>query len=308
MKINIHATVSDNSLRYFDYVCENYKGLAEDASRLRFFTYCLDTRAHRVLSADRRVEQSIAMEYGRGSTGHAKSVDAAIANLVAGEINVISDTDIAIVKQDWDRIVTKLLLGEDGVGIIGVPYEGLDGFSSGSEKHQTYKNQPTTTWMAVSPQHDFSGLSVMPDKDNVIEITTEELSAIYQLPVGFTVLKDVGWQIPGFLHDHEIPYLTLDIIKPASAAAKVLKGCSPYHDEFQLAGEPFIVHQRGSMKHRFRIDPLSAGFYDACDAYLGNPAWAVFPTVSDRLRAATQDAVNLAKRPLRALRDIARSR
>ena len=159
----------------------------------------------------------------------------------------------------------------------------------------------------MSPQYDFSGLTVMPDKDNCIEVTTPELSELYQLPVGFFVVKDTGWQMPSYLHDHKIPYLALDIVKSTSPEAKALWGCNPYHDEFQLAGRPLVAHQRGSMKHRFRIDPLSVGFYDACDRYLNHPEWAVFPSVEDRIRAHGQDIVEMIKRPLRPLRDKVRS-
>jgi hypothetical protein len=32
-------------------------------------------------------------------------------------------------------------------------------------------------------------------------------------------------------------------------------------------GEPFLGHQRGSRKHKFRKTPLSSKFYDACESY-----------------------------------------
>lgn len=302
LAINIHATVSSNSLRYFDYVRANYTGLCSDPKRLRFFAYCLDRHSHRVLSRDSRIHAAIEMEFGRGSIGHAKSIDAAIANFSAGEINIISDTDITILMRDWDRVIENLLTGDRAVGVVATRLEDIGGFSTGDTKYQQYKKKPSTTWMAVSPHYDFSGLTVMPDKENFIEVTTPELAELYQLPIGYFVVKDTGWQVPSYLHERRIPYIALDIVKPTSLQAKALRGCNPYHDEFQLDGVPLIAHQRGSMKHRFRIDPLSVDFYDACDRYLGEPQWAVFPTTGDRLRALGQDAVGLLKVPVRALR------
>ncbi len=239
--------------------------------------------------------------------GHAKSIDTAISRFVPGEINVISDTDVTMLMQDWDRVVMDLLTGSDALGVVGTPYEGIDGFSTGETRYQSYKNKPSATWMAFSPEYDFSRLSVLPDKEEFLLIDTPALSDLYQLPIGFFLLKDVGWQIPSYLNDNQIPYLALDIVKPTAPEAKALRGCNPYHDEFQMNGAPFLAHQRGSMKHRFRIDPLSVDFYDACDSYLGNPAWSVHPGAADRLRAKGQDLVNLAKQPFRALRDAIKS-
>ncbi|WP_230969328.1 hypothetical protein [Nitrogeniibacter aestuarii] len=307
MKIHVHATVSSNSVRYFEYVRANYEGLSTGSIPVHYYAYCLDSASHKALDGSGIVDEAIALKFGRGSKGHAMSIDTAISRFVPGDINVISDTDITILMQDWDRVIVDLLTGENAVGVVATRLEGIGGFSTGDTKYQQYKNKPSTTWMAMSPDYDFSGLTVMPDKDNFIEVTTQELSDLYQLPIGFFVVKDTGWQVPSYLHNHQIPYLALDIVKPTSADAKALKGCNPYHDEFQLNGQPFLAHQRGSMKHRFRIDPLSVDFYNACDAYLGQPSWAVHPGAADRLRAKGQDLVNLAKQPIRALRDAIKS-
>lgn len=302
MNINVHFSVSSDSLNYFKYVRRNYIGLCSEPKKLRFHAYCLDEESYRHIRKDNLVFKVNALDYGRGSLGHAKSVNDAISKFVPAEINVISDTDIALLTNDWDLLLERLLLGVNSYGIVGVPYENVGGFSSDTGKTQTYKNIPTATWMAMSPEFDFSKLTVLPDKESVIHIDTLELAEVFQLPVGYQLLKDVGWQIPIYLHEHKIPYLALDIVKPTSPEAKVLRGCSPYHDEFQLDGQPLVAHQRGSMKHRFRIDPLSVDFYDACDRYLNNPSWAVFPTTGDRVSAFGQDVVNALKAPLRAIK------
>lgn len=304
MEIHIHTTVSSNSIRYFKYVQANYMGLRSGKIPVYFYTYCLDARSHRVFSKDPAITQSIALEYGAGSIGHARSIDTAIANFKKGQINIISDTDIAILMKDWDLALEKALCGAGATGVVATRLEDINGFSTGETIYQQYKKKPSTTWMAMSPHYDFSGLTVMPDKDNFIPVATPELSELYQLPIGYFVVKDTGWQVPSYLHDHKIPYFALDIVKPTSEQAIALKGVSPYHDEFHWGGKPFLAHQRGSMKHKFRIDPLSCDFYDACDKYLGNPAWAVFPTFMDRLEALGRDIVELIKKPVRFARKI----
>ena len=302
MEIHIHTTVSSNSLRYFDYVCENYVGLSSGKLPVIFYAYCLDKESYNELSKDKRIHQAVDLEFGRGSIGHARSIDTAIANFAAGQINIISDTDIAILAQDWDLDLQQALCGPNAVGVVATKMEGFGGFNCGTLEIQHYKEKPTTTWMAISPQFDFSKLTVMPDKKNYIDVTNEELADLYQIPVGHKVLKDTGWQVPSYLKDNNIPYIAMDIVKPTSPKAIALKGCNPYHDEFHWNGKPFLAHQRGSMKHRFRIDPLSQDFYNACDKFLDNPSWAVFPTKKDKQKALVQDLISLAKNPVRIAR------
>lgn len=302
MIINIHATVSSNSLRYFDYAYANYRGLASGRHELRFHCYCLDRSSHRALSGDPRIHSAVAMPFGRGSQGHAQAIERALSVCGGGAIDIISDTDIALFMRDWDVALCDALAPPDGLGIVATRLEDIGGFSTGDTPYQQYKKKPSTTWMALSPNYDFTQLQVRPDKANFIAVDTPELSDLYQLPIGFFVVKDTGWQIPRYLHDHRIPYLAFDIVKPTDPQAIALRGCSPYHDEFHWNGIPFLAHQRGSMKHRFRIDPLSIDFYDAADRFHGNPGWAIFPSPSDRLKAAGQDFANLLKEPVRAMR------
>jgi len=303
MIINIHATVSFNSLRYFDYMLANYRGLASGQHELRFLCYCLDRWSHRRLKADPRIHRAVAMPFGRGSLGHAQALERALSACGNGAIDIISDTDIALFMKNWDVALYDALMPPDGLGIIATRLEDIGGFSTGDTPYQQYKKKPSTTWMALSPHYDFTLLQVRPDKENFIAVATSDLSELYQLPIGFFVVKDTGWQIPQYLYDHRIPYLAFDIVKPTDPRAIALRGCNPYHDEFHWNGAPFLAHQRGSMKHRFRIDPLSVDFYDASDRFNGNPVWAVFPNARDRLIAAAEDMINVAKRPLRAVRD-----
>ena len=42
-----------------------------------------------------------------------------------------------------------------------------------------------------------------------------------------------------------------------------------------------LVHQRGSMTHKFRVDPLSKHFYDSVEEFLGFPNWVSRPGFVD---------------------------
>jgi len=296
VNLNVHVTVSHNSLRYFDYMRANYAALTSAKNSARFHVYCLDRHSALILRRDNSAFSITELPYGRGSWGHAQAIERAIQSIVPREINIIADSDVVLLMENWDRPLVEAMIEKRSYGIVGTRLEDIGGFSSGDTQYQQYKKKPTTTWMALSPFHDFSALQVRPDKTNFIEVTHEGLSKLYNLPIGFFVVKDTGWQIPSYLDDRKIPYFALDIVKPTSTEAKALKGINPYHDEFQWNGAPYLAHQRGSMTHRFRIDPLSVDFYDACDSFLGNPSWSVHATSSDRIRARLQDVVRFGRK------------
>lgn len=178
-----------------------------------------------------------------------------------------------MVCPDWDlRLINEFT--DDQLIMIGTQYEKYNGFSSGNSNIQQYKGKPTLTWLAF--RHGFIpiGLSALPSKDFTLPINDDLSSRIYGLPVGFQLLRDTGWEIPQFIHKNNLKFQVLENVKPSSSNAKVLKGLSPYHDEFHLGKDPFLVHQRGSMTHLFYKDPLSKDFYAAILEYFDNAKWA----------------------------------
>ncbi|MFZ4808755.1 MAG: hypothetical protein ACOYLQ_15985 [Hyphomicrobiaceae bacterium] len=227
------------------------------------------------------------------------ALDVAMKNLIEGEINVISDTDVVILKRNWDLDLCNSLARPRSLGVIGIPYEDIGGFSTSISTHQTYKRKPTATWMALSPHFDFRHLSMMPDKNDDLLLDSVASSTLYNLPIGFSLLKDVGWQIPGYLEDNQIPFLSLELVKPGSPDARALIGVSDYHDEFHWDGVPYLAHQRGSMSHAFRVDPLSRSFYESCDRYLGQPPWSVFPTIGEQWNSFARRLAKSAKSAIR---------
>jgi len=192
--------------------------------------------------------------------------------MTGGCYDVIADCDTVIVAPQWDSLLTSVL---SEVGIVGAAYEEIGGFSSGSGRRQTYKRLPNVTWIALSPAHDFRTLDASHGLERAVRIRTQEQAALYNLPIGSELLRDVGWQLPSYLAAHDITPLAMVHVKPSSAEARVLHGTNDYHEEFHLRGRPFLVHQRGSRKHPFRSTPLSASFYAAIELYLqglGAPA------------------------------------
>jgi len=197
--------------------------------------------------------------------GHCNGVRYALDNIknTESEIDIIADSDTVMLVNSWDVIAENVLRK---VGVFGTSYERIGGRSSGSVPVQTYKNIPNVTWIALSKRYDFSRLQMRPDKQNPLPITNQELSELYQLPVGYSLLKDSGWQIPSYLKENNIPYKALVQEKPTDNA-KVLRTGDNSHEEYQFEGEPFIAHQRGSLSRGYRSHELSIKFYDTLDAY-----------------------------------------
>ena len=281
-KIVIHTTISLNSLKYYQYVIASYQGLSSGTIEIVHFAYCLDRYSYHKLRFNRKVAKRIFCGYGKGSEGHAQAINFALKNPTEKAINIISDTDIVIVRRNWDLLISKILNSQsDLCSVLGTQLESIGGFSTGDTKYQQYKKKPSTTWFAMSPHYDFTDLEVTPKKNEFDQINNIKLEKLYNLPNGYFLVKDTGWQIPKFLETKNYPYKILEIIKPSDESSVVLKKLNDYHDEFHFSGEPFLVHQRGSMKHKFRVDKLSSGFYEATDLYLKNPTWSIKPTYFD---------------------------
>lgn len=287
----IHAVVCDNALPYFQYLVQNARALASKDAEISVVAHCTDTAALAAVKADSLadvvVELAQAPAVGRrwwpplealrrsgrrgekfpGSTRHAAGLNSAF-RMTGGVYDVIADCDTVLVAPRWDEILADVLAE---VGIVGVAYEDIGGFSSGPGRRQTYKRLPNVTWVALSPAYDFRTLDAGHALGRTISIRTAEQAGLYNLPIGSELLRDVGWRLPSYLAERGIPPLAMAHVKPSSAGARVLSGTNDYHEEFHLRARPFVVHQRGSHKHPFRSLPLSAGFYAAVEAYLRDP-------------------------------------
>lgn len=220
-----------------------------------------------------------------GSVSHGLMLQHAVSMLDDGDIHLIADTDTVVLARGWDDYLRIQLL-DKRIGVVGATFEDIGGFSSGSEPGQMFKKIPYTAFMALSPLHRWRDLDLTSQKNEAnIPITDPTMSLIYNLPVGFTVLRDVGFRIPPYLHDHGINYTGWEQLK-GSKTALVLKGLNDYHEEYHVEnGVPFVIHQRGSLRHPFR-EGMSTAFYAAADAWLTRvknhgPTWEWTPNADN---------------------------
>jgi hypothetical protein len=258
-QIEVRVPVTAQSVPYYNYLVANYRSLAKYPEQLSFFAHFMDGMSF--------VRDGIPIpgRYGSGSSGHAYTIESILACGQSSPIRIIADADTVMLMRNWDEALRDEMTRVD---CVGTTYESMGGYSSGNSNVQTYKNKPNLVWFATTQTHDTTKLRCFPAKDVNIRITTQELSDLYQVPIGYQILCDVGWQIPQFIHDNAVKYTALPQIKPTSQNAVAIKSGNDYHEEYHLHGVPFNAHQRGSMKHPFRRNELSSTFYDVVEAYV----------------------------------------
>ncbi len=292
VRFHVHVVVGDKTTEFFDYLRSNYRSLAKRPQDISFYCYALGPRCYERYASASDVAEAHAVykwahSYRRetlrewyvflkamlirrpalgGSNGHAAGLNAAGRQLrrLRG-IHVFADADTAMLMFGWDQCIRNLLTNYD---IAGVPYEDIGGYSSGPGLVQTYKRIPNAVWMAWPDRLDLSGINWFPAKEKNISIETDIQSKAYNLPVGYVLVRDVGWELPGFLADGEYSYCAFRHVKPSSLDCKVLKTGFDYHEEYQYEGEPIVGHHRGSHRHGFRRSEMSNAFFDAVEAYL----------------------------------------
>jgi hypothetical protein len=287
----LHCVVCDNAIDYFKYLIANYRDLASPQAKIEIVAHCTDDASFRLVLEQKLADHAVAVHrrpefyvYGNrvdvlnriklflggnpilsGSSGHSAGVNSAFKMTGGGKIDIIADTDTVIVYPQWDKLIEELLQTN---AIIGTSYEDKGCFSSGGGQVQTYKSSPNLTWMALSPRYPFHQVDASHRLYRHEPIKTQEQADLYGLQVGEKLLCDVGWKIPAFLKEHNVSAKVFKQLKPGSPNCKVILTANDYNEEFQLDGVPVIVHQRGSRKHPFRTQPLSAPFYDAAERYL----------------------------------------
>lgn len=293
---NVHVVVAKESCLYFDYLVRNFRHTAAKPERVFFFCYALDKETYdryrnsleisacypvysrwssyrRVTWAEWRTflrAQLTGVPALGGSNGHSAGVNYATRQmpLMKGH-HLIADADVAVIARDWDTATERLF---EDYHIIGTPYEDIGGFSSGSGKLQTYKKFPNVIWLAIRKDCDLSGLDWFPNKQRNIAIDSEEKAALYNLPLGYEMVCDVGWRFPGFCAARGYRVLTMTQVKPTSPQAQIIRSDRDYNEEYQLEGRAFVAHQRGGSRHAFRDSDISCHFYDCVENAVGVPA------------------------------------
>lgn len=176
-------------------------------------------------------------------------------------INLVADSDTVVLKRGWDDDVRRVLVNFHCFGTTFMP---VGGFGAGNEPTQMYKGKPTFTWVALRPGTRWSGCD--PQREHTtLKVDTQALAELYGIPRGWELLRDVGWRLPGFLNDNGLTGFGM------GRCRKALTGLSDYHEEFELMGQPFVAHQRGSCRIPYMTDPRSREFYEACDRWVKAP-------------------------------------
>ncbi len=269
--IHVHTQCDKNTIQFAKFMWETMLELANYPDKIKLTAHCMSPTAAARISGWLGTVNSIVTPCRKGdglagSDGHGVCIVEALSMTGDSDIHIIADSDTVILAKGWDDYVRARLLDDD-IAIIGSTYEEPGGICSGETKEQMYKKIPTVTWCALSPRHDWRSLNVLPDKGRKISIASQELSDIYNLPQGYIVFCDTGWQIPQYLRDHNLKYEGWAQLKP-SRGAVILKGLNDYHEEYHANGVPFLVHHRGSMSHAYRGDKMSNQFYGTVDKYL----------------------------------------
>lgn len=263
--IHVHTPTDRGTVKYVEFMWDTMLRLASHPEHLFLHVHSIGPSAVDLLQHLKQSKAYHVQSAEGGSAGHAACIMNAFKLMNDGDIHIISDSDAFVVAKGWDNVVRKRI--KDGVGMAGTTYEDLGGFSSGNGGVQTYKDVPTFTWALLSSEYDWASLDVTPNKNHRIAINTEELSKIYNLPIGKEVFGEAGWQLPQFLHTNKIPYQAWKQLKPTRGAA-VLNGLSDYHEEYHVDNVPFVVHHRGSLRHKYRESRLSIDFFHKVDRYL----------------------------------------
>lgn len=310
--IHVHVSVDKSTTGYADFMWRTMLSLAARPELLRLTVHSMGpTAAERLKDLPQAtMSQANSSDNLNGSFGHAVCIMDALSKMGDDSIHVIADSDTVVVAKGWDDYV-RLRIVNSGVGMMGTTYEDIDGFSSGNSNVQTYKKVPTFTWAALSPKHGWRHLDVMPNKSMEIAINTEELSKLYNLPIGYRVFGEAAWQVPGFLHNNGITFDAWPQLKPTKSAV-VLQGLTDYHEEYHVESVPFIVHHRGSMRHAYRGSRISKAFYEKVDRYLAGETtlaqprwtWTADGTTSTPIPITTmQPTDTLPEQPLHIVGD-----
>ena len=277
--IDVHTVVNRNSIPYYFYMIDNMKLLCSEETKLNFYCYCMNDVGDIDDFEKRGIHSIYKISHGThgGSRAHAFGLNLALEKMNTNNINIFSDSDTAMVYPKWDLKLIELFSG--GIDIIGTSYRSMEDHSSHEQasKQQCYKKGPNTTWLAINAGCNLNGLDLTPfTPTRIIPIRDEESSKVFNLPIGYDLLTDVGWRIPLHIMDNNLNYSYLKNINPTHKKSKVLKydtevvdAVRHYNEEYHLLeGIPFVMHQRGSSKHEFRNNIHSTLFYNKLEMYI----------------------------------------
>lgn len=276
--IHVHSQVDSNSMPFLLFMWNSALQLANKPDLLMLTIHCLGDQSARhmnenIISNNMKNVKVVEVPHGAGSVGHSLGTDSALKMTSNGDINIIVDADTTVVAKGWDDYVR--LTVDRGVGCAGPAYLSFDDTNELAKLHNSplslthsYFNTPNLIWMILSPNYDFTNLQTVPQKQFHPEINTQELSQVYNIPIGYKLLRDVGWQIPEYLANNKIPFESWYLYKSWKPGAIVINGLADYHEEYQVEGIPFVLHHRGGSRHRFKSPGMSETFFARVEPYI----------------------------------------
>ena len=257
--IHVHTCASWETIDYAYYLIQNAADMAEDSGQLRFTVYCLDKHTLDFISKSKQFAEFNTLTVnvpnstqGHGSLQHALALQCMLKNPDDGAHNAILDSDTVLFAVGWDREVERALFTHD---VFGAYHE--------VSAQTRYQGLPTFLWIAFKQGTSTSELDPTPSKEHDLTLDSHELSQLYGLPVGSTLVRETGWRVPSFIREHNLLTCGMTPREP-SVVFKPELGFVEYH----LNGQPFMAHMGRSVTHPFRMTQRSRQFYDAAERYI----------------------------------------
>lgn len=202
-----------------------------------------------------------AVRCGAGSLGHAAAVESVFSSADPSVINLLFDSDTVVLVNGWDDYVREQLGSFCNMDAFGASFEPVGGRCV-QPGRQMYTKHPTVTWMAWR-NGCMRNLSLAPQLNVPLLISSTEESELYGLPPGYELLRDTGWQVPSYCRDNGLRTSVL-----TNTRLQDFPGCRRCDASNELfltrhSATPFMAHQRSSRNVPF-MSGKSKRFYDAC--------------------------------------------
>lgn len=294
-----------NGIRYLEYLINNIERTANQPQRINFIVSYHTDSDFSVLQKSpiyRKISQTVrAPAFNPGMAFHASANHASAINALAkassADIVIFSDYDMAFVYRDWDNLIERYFFVHN-LHLCGVSYSCfwlkiLDPLLIESipiiknNKLMKYQNLPNLSFFCIKGDtlrtifasqltgfDSFLASGGLPFRI----ISTPQLAAENNLPLGTLQWLDTGYEIPEMIQKHNIPYAVFPHVMLEQQS--ILKYSDEYDqlsaitrpEVFYCPAEPipFLCHfKKGTLKSEDNnVDIAFSRFTDAVDSFL----------------------------------------
>ena len=224
---------------------------AREPQRLRLLlgvTDCEDRAPLEKLSQQLRVEVVVCQipppgtAFTYGSDTHGYSIDYMLG-LVANELCMVVDCDVAFLARDWDRLLTDLI-AKESVAIVGTEYD--------SRFPIHYMSFPNAIGCLMK-MSIIRRLQISFGANGRGPLDAAGAAA-FCLPVGTDVIFDVGYQLPLKIKGAGYEGVPLQLVEPGSPKAQFMTP-EMRGSEYHYRGTPLMTHLGRSYTRRPGVDP-----------------------------------------------------